>query len=338
MGYPKYDGTIHPDEWIKLLQQYGYGDDNISHVISLIDYTIKLPTGIYNIEQLHNALKEDISFTIFKNTNKRKLQSLNYIPESKGGNTSEFILNFRKLCYNAEINDIEEQKKYLYKSLAGNNHYNILLTEFYKKMENIDSMVELIKEFEEFVTEETNLIRNGSIIALKHVPTGKYLSSIDNLFYKTGTGTQLVFAGSLDLWTIKFDKVLANYTNNLITLQHVASNKFLGIYGEYKSPSTECSEVSCNNFLNNNYWGEKWKFNNSKLKNYRGYLKSNDIINLSIKKMYVNGQYTQNGPDTFLRSHDVQFTVGNDVFQEVLCHDERLGGNDEWCIELIKQG
>ena len=64
-------------------------------------------------------------------------------------------------------------------------------------------------------------------------------------------------------------------------------------------------------------------FNHSKLKNHQGYLKSNDTINLSIKK-------TRDGnKEEFLRSHDIQFTVGNDTFQEVVCHDERLGGNDE---------
>ncbi len=64
-------------------------------------------------------------------------------------------------------------------------------------------------------------------------------------------------------------------------------------------------------------------FNNSKLKNHQGYLKSNDSINLSIKK-------SQNAnKEEFLRSHDIQFTIGNDSFQEVVCHNERLGGNDE---------
>ena len=36
-----------------------------------------------------------------------------------------------------------------------------------------------------------------------------------------------------------------------------------------------------------------------------------------------------NDQEEFLRSHDIQFTVGNDTFQEVVCHNERLGGNDE---------
>jgi hypothetical protein len=81
--------------------------------------------------------------------------------------------------------------------------------------------------------------------------------------------------------------------------------------------------VSCNNFKVRDYyfanWNENWKFKHSKLENHQGYLKSNDIINLSI----------ENNDVKFLRSHDIQFTIGNDTFQEVVCHSERLGGNDE---------
>ena len=83
--------------------------------------------------------------------------------------------------------------------------------------------------------------------------------------------------------------------------------------------------VSCNNISNVKYpsdWNENWKFNHSKLKNHQGYLKSNDTINLSIKKAHNNQK-------EFLRSHDIQFTVKNENFQEVVCHNERLGGNDE---------
>jgi hypothetical protein len=66
-----------------------------------------------------------------------------------------------------------------------------------------------------------------------------------------------------------------------------------------------------------------WKFKHSKLENHQGYLKSNDIINLSITKLYGKNKVE------FLRSHDIQFTIGEDTFQEVVCHNERLGGNDE---------
>src|SRR5688572_3244835 len=185
MDIPVYDGNIHPDEWIKNFNGAKYNGST-----SLVDSTtIKLPAKINSFEELRNALKDDISFTVFKNTNKKKLQLLKYIPEYEGGDTSKFISTFRKLCYNAEINDIEEQKNYLYRSFP-NNYF---LTEFIKRKEKINSMNDLIKEFEEIVTEGSNLIRNGYIVALKHVATGKYLSSIENLRYTTGSRTQLVY-------------------------------------------------------------------------------------------------------------------------------------------------
>ncbi|RIA82712.1 hypothetical protein C1645_493288 [Glomus cerebriforme] len=196
MNFSKYNGNIHPDEWINDIQKYisiwntDYGGF-LNTAISLIDPTIKLPTGINNIEKLRDALKEDISFTIFKNTNKRKLQSLKYVPERK---------------------------------------------------------------------EESNLIRNESIVALKHVATEKYLSSIVNLRYTTGSKYQSVFVGSSEpdpnsLWKIQINKEFATYADTFIKLQHIKSNVCLGIYyGQYyevnsnryvyyhKSPVTEHTE------------------------------------------------------------------------------------------------
>ncbi|PKY24761.1 hypothetical protein RhiirB3_509253 [Rhizophagus irregularis] len=346
MEFPKYDGNIHPDEWIKDFQKYDYYWRERYHLTclemakSLVDSTIKIPTKIRDIEELRNALKEDISFTIFKNTNKRILQSLKYIPERKGGNTSKFISNFRKLCYNSEINDVEEQKKYLYNSLPIGHLYYISNI-FYKKMKNVNSNNELIKKFEDIIVDEENLITNESVVALKHVATGKYLSSIKNLRYEAGNN--LIFVGNSEpvpnsLWKVKFDNEFATYTDSSIKLQHINSWQFLGINNGYKSPSNNHTEVSCKYSPNDIYWSENWKFNHSKLENHQGYLKSNDIINLSIKKFYDSDyHYIQNGQVEFLRSHDIQFTIENNTYQEVVCHNERLGGNDEWCIELIKQ-
>ncbi|CAG8441434.1 6592_t:CDS:2 [Funneliformis caledonium] len=244
---------------------------------------------------------------------------------AQGGETSKFINTFRQLCYNADINDIEEQKEYFKQTLSSNFY---LYDEFSKRKVKISSINELIKEFEEIAMEESNIIRNGSIVALKHVATGKYLSSIKGLNYTTGSKNQLIFANNLldsnALWKITFSgKELSSYTDTNIYLQHKKSNIFLGIYNEvYKSPVTQHTEVSCN--PNNNI---QWKFDNSKLENGQGYLKSNDILN--IKNVNLSKH--------FLRSHDFQFTIKNDTFQEVVCHNERLGGNDEWwCIELIE--
>jgi hypothetical protein len=89
--------------------------------------------------------------------------------------------------------------------------------------------------------------------------------------------------------------------------------------------------VSCDNSNDNRngYWLNNWRFNYSKVGDHQGYLKSNDIVNLSIKKRNINDGSFQDNQVEFLRSHDIQFTIGNDAFQEVVCHNERLGGNDE---------
>ena len=194
MDIPKYDGNIHPDEWMDEVNKYFKlkkinVNNYLEAVILFVDSSIKLPAEINSFEKLRKALKEDISFTVFKNTNKRKLQLLKYVPEKKGGDTSKFISNFRKLCYNAEINDIVEQTKYFCHSFPNDR----FLFEFFKREEKISSMNDLFKKFEEIITEESNLIRNGFIVALKHVSTRKYLSSIKNLWYTTGSKSQLVF-------------------------------------------------------------------------------------------------------------------------------------------------
>ncbi|RGB29999.1 hypothetical protein C1646_303783 [Rhizophagus diaphanus] len=251
------------------------------------------------------------------------------------------MLDFRKLCYNSEINDIEEQKNYFCNTLpklpnTDDTDCYYYLLEFIKRREKIKSMNDLVKEFAEIITDELNLIRNNSIIALKHVATGKYLSSIDNLCYTTGSKRQLAFAGSPKpdlnaLWKIEFSEKLPMYNKTSIQLRHIKSGSVLGFYYDYgcddycKSPITEHTEVSCGGNE------DIWKFKCSKLENHQGYLKSNDIINLSILKSYYDYQ------NSFLRSHDVQFTIGNNTFQEVVGHSERLGGNDEWRIELISR-
>src|SRR5579862_5319739 len=105
--FPKYNGNIHPDEWMNDIQKYStiwqnnYGGF-LKTAISLIDPTIKISTGIDDIEKLRDALKKDITFTVFKNSNKRRLQSLKYISERDRGDNLGFFSNFSKLCYNAE--------------------------------------------------------------------------------------------------------------------------------------------------------------------------------------------------------------------------------------------
>src|SRR5688572_16410964 len=105
---PKYDGTIHPDEWINQLRNcyHAYWEyvDLITYAKSMVDSSILIPENLTEISELINLLKQHITFTVFKNSCKRKLQLLNFIPERQGGDTTRFIAKFRSLCHDAEIN------------------------------------------------------------------------------------------------------------------------------------------------------------------------------------------------------------------------------------------
>ncbi|RGB36725.1 hypothetical protein C1646_696684 [Rhizophagus diaphanus] len=209
MDIPKYNGTMHPEEWIRQIKASCYYNNVCSdgiHVYlckQLIHPAIKIPyiDNIPTTNELLNALKAHVTFTIFKESCKRKLLTLKYIPEKNGGNTATFLANFQSLCYNAEINDIEEIKNIFLKSIIYAEFFN---DEFLKKSKEINSMEELLKLFGDITADEAILIKNGSCIAIKHAATGKYLNSASNLNYKTGTSQQAVFAGKTSLEQMRY--------------------------------------------------------------------------------------------------------------------------------------
>jgi hypothetical protein len=73
--------------------------------------------------------------------------------------------------------------------------------------------------------------------------------------------------------------------------------------------------------MNEDYTDNKWRFDINDL-NYQGYLKSNDIITLSIKNEILEDRYE------FLRGHDFQVNIGEEVYNEVMCHNKGIGVND----------
>ncbi|EXX64145.1 hypothetical protein RhiirA1_534184 [Rhizophagus irregularis] len=337
-----YDGNIHPDEWLRQFNTYCFlkkiTEDNVKLAKMMIDSTIHVPKDVTSLTELVSALKVEVSFTVFKNTNKRKLQVLKYKSENIGGDTSKFIETFRKLCRDAEIDDLREQKEYFVETLP-----YVLKKKFLDKIDDIKSLSDIFLRFNNLLIEPTSnfFIKNGSIVALRHIATGKYLSTIENLRYETGSGSQMVFLGDTEphhtsLWKIKFDKDYATI-DTFVTLQQ-RFDKFLGIRYDYsnyykrrenyyKSPSQN-TEVSCN-VIKENDNDNKWRFDTNDL-NYQGCLKSNDIITLSIKNEIVKDRYE------FLRGHDFQVNIGKEVYEEVVCHNKGIGVNDNWCIELIE--
>jgi hypothetical protein len=185
MKLPKFDGNIHPNEWIKQIQLYCFlkkiiNEDDILEIAKMmIDPIIindnKLLEKITSLEELNNLLKQNNSFLIFKKSCKRKLQLLKYQIENDDNDTSKFIIEFRSLCRDVEINDFEEQKKYFFQSIVPNNFINSFIKES-------NSMIELIKNFDDFLLDYSRMIKNNSCIALKHIATGKYLSSCNKKY------------------------------------------------------------------------------------------------------------------------------------------------------------
>ncbi|GBC27603.2 uncharacterized protein OCT59_013323 [Rhizophagus irregularis] len=325
MELPKYSGTIHPQEWLKQVLIFCYfkqikDDKEVLNICkTMINSTIIIPNvnEIKSFEELIEALKLHSTFNTFKISCKRKLQMMKFIPEQHD-DIATFLANFHSLCNDAEINDHEEIITLLINSYS--NYF--FKSEFIKRVEGINSVDEIFKIFSEVVFDELKIIKFGSSIALKHVATGKYLSSC-NVNYKTGSNQRVVFAGEKfpdedALWyaTTSHNFQHCTYDDGFDLTHKVTGNK-LGINSSYRSPTTGHFEVNCRNGSSSLNW-----INTNTTNNNAPYVKAKDVIALKC------------GISIF-RSHDFTFTIGNKTFQEVVGHNERIGGNDEWQIEIV---
>ncbi|RIA87330.1 hypothetical protein C1645_878104 [Glomus cerebriforme] len=346
MELPKYSGTIHPEEWLKQVKVLCYfkqitNEQEILKICKLmIDSAITISNEINTFDELIKVLKSHSTFNIFKDSCKRKLQVMKYIPEKEKNYTATFLANFRSYCNDAEIKNLEEIKKFLFNTYSSNEFFK---NEFIRR---IDSTIfvdfnpsnEIIKIFNDVVFDELNIIRYNSLIALRHVSTGKYLSSYE-INYQTGSQRQVVFAGEnlynnpRALWVLisykyhlkeSYQQDMVFYNDNFY-LKHKETNKIFGISYIYKSPTTKQSEAFCWNNID-----DRTKCQFVSKNNYDAfYVKSNDTVNLKT----IEDTETE---DHFLRSHDFTFTINDEKFQEVVGHTDRIGANDEWCIELIE--
>jgi hypothetical protein len=194
MELPTYNGTCHPNKYIKRMRAYCKVNqvtnekDILDLCILMIDTIITIPNEINSIDALITFLKSHSTFNIFKNTCKAKLKFLKYVSEKEGGNTATFLANFRSLCDDAEVDNIEEITNYLLNTLSLDKFLKI---EFKRKVDGINSIDEILKIFSDVVIDELNVVRYGSLVTFKHVATGKYLSSCSKN-YLTGSGFQIV--------------------------------------------------------------------------------------------------------------------------------------------------
>ncbi|RIA98026.1 hypothetical protein C1645_850553 [Glomus cerebriforme] len=332
MKLKKYSGTVHPEEWIRQVNIYCHikGIENDKKILKIcklmIDSNIIISNEINSFDELIKALKSHSTFNIYKSLCKNKLQTMKYKPKQ---DITKFLTNFHSLCNDAEINDPEEIK-----ILLINSYMNVFFNfEFIKRVDGIDSIDEIIKVYSEVVFEDLNTIKyNGTYIALKHVATGKYLTSCNFLNYETGLKQQAVFAGENlpnedALWFAIFqnddnDKEYYQFNtvcyNDEITLCHKETHHRLSLNCYSKSPTTGYTEVNCSNTTS------IWKINPNSANNNTFYVKPKDKIILESTDNYI------------LRSHDYTFEIYNKTYQEVVGHNEGINENDEWQIELIE--
>ncbi|PKC02053.1 hypothetical protein RhiirA5_504255 [Rhizophagus irregularis] len=182
MKPPNYDGTIHPEEWIKQIKLFCQlkqitTDREILRICKLlINSNINISQhNIKNIDELIKVLKENPFHTMFKNTSKRKLQYMKYISENDGGDIIKFTRDFCSLCCDAEINEeIDEVKKYWKEAFSNDKS---LQNEFANKMRNIKSIDELVKKFDEIISER-NLIKNCSFIEVEEFPSTFFVPAV----------------------------------------------------------------------------------------------------------------------------------------------------------------
>ncbi|RGB41949.1 hypothetical protein C1646_751561 [Rhizophagus diaphanus] len=326
----KYDETIHPEVWLNTIKLYCYKNkitkkgDILEFCKSLIHPSINVSKA-NTFEEISNILKNDILFISFKHSIKEKLQKLKFDPKDK--NYVQFINLFREYCYEAEIN-VEEQKKLLLEKLSEDSFQYYFIND---NLEKIKSLNDLVVYFNQSFLEQRKLIRFGSCISLKHVVTGKYLTSC-NVRYKTGSRRRIVFASqalsnSNSLWIVSGPDQNNNWNpiiygkSEVYLMKKGGFHECLTISNNYESPSTGNCEVSVSwdNIYNKNLIESDSTNNNDT------YIKSKEII--SIRD--VNDNF-------ILRSHEFHFTIENETYQEIVGHKGRINENDKWCIELFE--
>ncbi|RIA86203.1 hypothetical protein C1645_741010 [Glomus cerebriforme] len=322
LNNPKYDGTIHPEEWVQQIQLSFY-DKNTKNEQEIVNYckllihpSINILPETKSFIELINDLKSDISYDFFKMSVKNKIQ-FNSTNEQE---TLKFLNNFRQLCYEGEITEIEEQKKLFLDSLPKESIQHVFIN---LKFDKINSMEELYKYYYESFMEESKIIKDGSFIILKHVATGKYLTHDNYLVFAGPTIPDLnsVWIVSLNKEeTIRDDRLgnfLTIFYGDLFRLKLKQSDFYLCLSTNEKSPATEHLKVFCSD-----YGSLRWNCISTNSEN-PPYVRNKDIINLQ------NNQIV-------LRSHELTFTHRGKTYQEVAGHKERIGENDKWCIEIIE--
>ncbi|PKY14995.1 hypothetical protein RhiirB3_427107 [Rhizophagus irregularis] len=230
MNIPQYNGTVHPDEWVKQVQTICIINNirqerDILKLCKLnIDASINVPGECNNLNDLIKALKAHPTFSIYKDGIKRKLDQMKF----EGGEAENS-------CISSLL------KKFLL---------------FSKRATGVTSIDEIYKLYNEVISDSSRAIKYGPefLIAIKHLVTGKYLSSSE-INYHTGSKRQVVFCGEKILnencwWYLScenqshkdaFQKNKVLY-DDVVYLTHKKTGTTLSLSDFYRSPKTSYAE------------------------------------------------------------------------------------------------
>ncbi len=186
---PKYNATVHPEEWVKqvqaicLLNNLRQEKDVLKMCKLNLASSITFSNEINTLHELTKALKAHPTYEIYKNGCKQKLDKMTF-EGGEGGDTTKF------LCDHAEITNPQEIKNRLIRTYSTNEFFK---NEFARRITDVTDIDKIYKIYSDVVADSSKVIKYGPewLIAIKHRETGRYLSSRE-INYQTGSKRQVV--------------------------------------------------------------------------------------------------------------------------------------------------
>ncbi|KAF0459821.1 hypothetical protein F8M41_000711 [Gigaspora margarita] len=149
-SFPEYNGSCHPEDWLRKFK-----------LVATVQEKISSESEIF--------LKTDPSFSIFKIESEHKLLALRFTHLT---DVKDFIIELRQLLADAEIFDPKLQKQSILKILPTNLSDTLGL-----KIAESQDIHEVFINLRNFLSQYKRVLKYGSVITLRHIDTGKLLSS-----------------------------------------------------------------------------------------------------------------------------------------------------------------
>ncbi|CAG8687307.1 15062_t:CDS:2 [Cetraspora pellucida] len=339
-AFPEYNGSCHPEDWLRRFKFVATVQEKISSESELISLALlKISRSIYrndnnkinNFSQLLDFLKADTSFHIFKIEAEQKLLALRF---THLDDVKDFIIELQQLLADAEIFDLNLQKQSILKILPTKFSGTFSL-----KFSNSQNVVDVFINLQDFLYQYKRVVKYGSVITLRHINTEKLLSS--SLHRYTG-GTKQYWAYAVDcrvtgptdneLWTImavnngnKQRGSVVCYGDEITLLnngtgQKLHSHELNEICKNRKSPITSQQEVTCQTWNNlDDNWAVQHGVYNITSEDKEPWVECHNII-----LMHVSSKLG-------LNSH--QYMLNNE-YQEVTCFGDKAN-TSKWRVEIL---